>query len=69
MYMTKRPAEITDELIRDGVILKKRAAIEKLNRQLLRYEFSATWGGFDGIIVYTDKNAPRLTSFTVGSKK
>ena len=32
MYMTKRPAEITDSLIQDGVILRKRAAIEKLNR-------------------------------------
>jgi len=69
MYMTKRPAEMTDDLIRDAVILKKRAAIEKLNRQLLKYEHSTTWTGFDGVIVYTDQNGPRLTSFTVKSKK
>lgn len=69
MYMRKRPAEINDELIRDGLILKKRAAIEKLNRQLLKYKSSPIWKGFDGIIAYTDQNGPRLTSFTVGSKK
>lgn len=69
MYMKKRPAEITDDLIRNAVILNKRTAIEKLNSQLLKYEHSKDWTGFDGVIVYTDQKGSRLTSFTVKSKK
>ena len=68
MYMERRPAEITDTLIHDGLILKKKAAIEKLN-QLLTHKFENTWKGFDGIIVYTDQDGPKFTSITTGSKK
>jgi hypothetical protein len=68
MYMKDRPAEISDALIHDGLILKNKAAIKKLNR-LLTHKFSPGWEGFDGIIVYTDQGGAKFTSFTAGSKK
>jgi len=67
MYVGGYPAEMTDTLIRDGVILKKKSAIEKLNKLLT--QFSTTWDGYDGIIVYTDQDGPKLTSITAKSKK
>ena len=68
MYMGNYPAEISDTLIHDGLILKKKAVIEKLNK-LLTHKFSPTWKGYDGIIAYTDQGGPKFTSITTGSKK
>lgn len=56
MYMTKRSADITDDLIRKSLIVKNKVAINELNKRLLNYEHSHAWSGFDGVIAYTDRN-------------
>lgn len=68
MFMGNYPKVITENLIYDALILKKKSAIEKLN-QLLTHKFSSTWSGYDGVIVYTDQDGPKFTSMTTGSKK
>lgn len=68
MYMQQRPKEMTEQLVRDGLISRDRAAIRKL-KKILKQEFPEAGSELDGIIVFTEHDGPRFTSITTGSGK
>lgn len=61
----KRPTGITNELVRKAVIKNDKKAIKLLDK-LMHRPFGDFNKGFDGIIVYDEDKAPRLSQVVVG---
>ena len=68
VFMENIPKQVTHKLVTDAVIKGQGASIKKIN-EILRAPFGEAKGGFDGIVVYTDKPRPMLYSITVGRTK
>lgn len=64
IYMKKRPPGVTDTLIKRAVLQGGLQAKRSLSKVLLSYKDDEV-SGFDGVIVYADKPAPRFISMTV----
>lgn len=68
LYMRRKPAGLTKELVRQAVVDKEPKAMRALNK-LLRQPFDERLDGMDGVIVYDDAKGPNMYSLTTGGKK
>ncbi|WP_432728051.1 hypothetical protein [Variovorax sp. W6] len=71
LYMKKRPAGITNDLIKEVFLEKNKASLDKLDRLLRTFRDSENGvdEGLDGVVVYAGKKYPRMMNFVVGGKK
>lgn len=68
VYMRDKPKEFTRELVKRAILEHDNAAIIELN-VLLKRPYDEARKGFDGIVVYDDVSAPRMSSLTTGRNK
>ena len=68
VYMRDKPREFTRELVKRAIIEHDNAAIKEPN-VLLKRPYDEARKGFDGIVVYDDVSAPRMSSLTTGRNK
>lgn len=71
LYMKKRPAGITDDLVKKAFLEKDRVSLRQLNRFLKSFRDAEREvdEGLDGIMVYSRKNGPRMMNFVTNRKK
>jgi len=67
VFMSVRPAAMTDDLVYDAVVRKNANSIGKLSA-LLTLPFKEALDGFDGVVVYAEDKKPMLYSLTTGKK-
>ena len=69
--MKKRPAGITDDLVKRAFLEKNRVSLQQLNRFLKSFRDAEREvdEGLDGIMVYSRKNGPRMMNFVTNRKK
>ncbi|MBJ2158385.1 hypothetical protein [Variovorax sp. IB41] len=70
LYMKKRPHQITNKLIREVFIQKKKAALQRLNYLLksFRSPEDEVQDGLDGVMVYSNNNGPHMMNFVANRK-
>jgi hypothetical protein len=68
LYMKKRPPQISDVLIKDIFLNKKRHQKLTLDLALKNYKDDDAYDGFDGIIVYANSAHPRMMRLTTGQQ-
>lgn len=68
MFMRKKPPEVTRDLLEAAIFAKDAKAVRRLN-DVLRRPFQEAVDGFDGIIVYSDRNGQRFHSLTAGTSR
>ncbi|MDB5800609.1 MAG: hypothetical protein JWL63_1548 [Rhodocyclales bacterium] len=65
-FMTRRPAEITTELVRAAFVSKNRKELKRLN-ELLQENLHRKVSEFDGVMAYTSNDQPTLIGYTRGA--
>jgi hypothetical protein len=65
IYVSTRPKNLTDDLVRKAVIKHDPKAIKLIGSILLSYKDDEV-RGFDGLVALVDDSGPRLISITAG---
>jgi hypothetical protein len=70
LYMKKRPHQITNDLIREVFIQRKKTALQRLNYLLksFRSPEDGVQDGLDGVMVYSNNNGPHMMNFITKRK-
>jgi hypothetical protein len=68
LFMRKRPASITQALVKRALVKRDPGAIQQLNK-LLKQPFDKAYGGFDGIVAYSDTPKAIMLSLTTGRRR
>jgi hypothetical protein len=68
IYMKKRPAGLSNDLVREALVKNNSAAIKKISNILRNYRDEYTVG-LDGIIAYVSDEPLRMIGLTTGDTK